>query len=83
MDKLGATARLNYSRVFRQTFVGGYYGLLNNSYQPVPVSCATVQPKLYISLLSSYNTGYLYIAQCIVTCYTPGHTLNTNNFNEQ
>ena len=39
MDKLGATARSNYSRVFRQTFVGGFYGLLNADYQPVPVSC--------------------------------------------
>ena len=38
LDKLGIAALTNHTRVCRQTFVGGAYGLLDSDQYPLPVS---------------------------------------------
>ena len=38
LDKLGIAALTPLARVFRQTFIGGYYSLLDNNQYPLPVS---------------------------------------------
>ena len=38
LDKLGIAALVGHKRVFRQTFVGGNYALLDADQNPLPVS---------------------------------------------
>ena len=38
LDKLGIAALMNHSRVFRQSFVGVSYSLLDSGQHPLPVS---------------------------------------------
>ena len=38
LDKLGLAALRNHTKVFRQSFYGGFYGLLYFDYTPTPVS---------------------------------------------
>ena len=37
LDKLGLAAVINHTRVLRQTFIGGNYGLLDIDRTPLPV----------------------------------------------
>ena len=37
LDKLGIAAVVGHKRVFRQTFVGGNYALLDGNQNPLPV----------------------------------------------
>ena len=37
LDKLGIAARMNHSRVFRQSYIGGNYALLDKYFNPLPV----------------------------------------------
>ena len=38
LDKLGIAALTNHTRVFRQSFIGGHYSLLDSNQYPLPVS---------------------------------------------
>ena len=38
LDKLGIAALTNHTRVFRQSFIGGHYSLLDSKQYPLPVS---------------------------------------------
>ena len=38
LDKLGIAALTNHTRVFRQSFIGGHYSLLDSDQNPLPVS---------------------------------------------